>query len=771
MWKLKQISIENLCAFRTAQYNISQGITTLIQGDNQDDDSQRSNGSGKSALIEAISLGITGDTLRKVKNDEIINDQADEAKVTLALFNSSDNTELHILRTFSRKNPQYVEVWQTNHSTYELEQVVKSSSAEYSKYILDTIGLSKDDVFTSFILSEYKYTSFLTSSDNDKKELINKFSNGVLVDEAMAALRNDLTPMELEWQQCEKEVSESLGKIQAVEEQIAQSKEDAISKSQTRQEKIAEYQQKIQLTEQEIQTITQSIKECQDEIADWESVGEEVSSLQNAGLSYLKSLDMLENIFSEMGENLNKKTYSQYLSISNKIDTQDATLKQLDDAVRIATIAYQEATQKEQSAVQEFNITMEKCGRELLGYAEEERANKASISEKEDKKKQLRANLNKLETQLSYVQSKLAGVIRCPKCSHDFILNQHDDVSDLEKAKGVLEDLISNANSSIVSLDNEIIAIRTRESERQRLVDECEKQKTTAQSTSRQANFALQQAKGKLQTAEAELDVFKRQSAMLQEELANCRDKMFNDTLMQIDEIIEKIETSVSTHQQSISSKRGSIQAYEISISELENTIGDDGLGRLEGSLQKYKDEYAQKSELLENVSQKTRELQFQMAQFVEFKTHLANSKIAAINSITNDFLEEMGSDIRIRMSGYTVLKSGKIRDKISIALLRNGMDCGSFGKFSKGERARVNLANILAMQKLTNMTCDDGKGLELLVLDEILDGTDELGLSCMFDTLNKLKITALAVTHGNVAENYPHKLIVHKKNGVSYID
>ena len=46
-------------------------------------------------------------------------------------------------------------------------------------------------------------------------------------------------------------------------------------------------------------------------------------------------------------------------------------------------------------------------------------------------------------------------------------------------------------------------------------------------------------------------------------------------------------------------------------------------------------------------------------------------------------------------------------------ALLRDGVDCGSFGKFSAGEAARVNLATILAMQKLVNANCDDGKGLD----------------------------------------------------------
>ena len=138
---------------------------------------------------------------------------------------------------------------------------------------------------------------------------------------------------------------------------------------------------------------------------------------------------------------------------------------------------------------------------------------------------------------------------------------------------------------------------------------------------------------------------------------------------------------------------------------------------------------------------------------------------------MTNAFLEKIGSDIQIKFSGYSVLKSGKIRDKISISLIRNGVDCGSFDKFSEGEKARVNLANILALNKLTNLNCEDGKGLDLLVLDEILEATDESGLANIFEALNGLKITSLVVSHGNVAENYPHKLLINKQNGISYVN
>lgn len=89
MWKLKTIEAENLCAFRSLSYTLRQGVTTLIFGDNRDNDSQQSNGAGKSALLECIAVGITGSPLRKIRSEEIINDAAEECRVALHFINDS----------------------------------------------------------------------------------------------------------------------------------------------------------------------------------------------------------------------------------------------------------------------------------------------------------------------------------------------------------------------------------------------------------------------------------------------------------------------------------------------------------------------------------------------------------------------------------------------------------------------------------------------------------------------------------------------------------
>ena len=173
----------------------------------------------------------------------------------------------------------------------------------------------------------------------------------------------------------------------------------------------------------------------------------------------------------------------------------------------------------------------------------------------------------------------------------------------------------------------------------------------------------------------------------------------------------------------------------------------------------------------MDKLEKQSGELMCQAEVFAQFKSYLANTKIAALAQVTNEFLESIGSDIRLQLSGFTTLKSGKVREKISVSLLRSGMDCGSFDKFSEGEKCRVNLATILAMQKLVNGNCEGDKGLDLIVLDEILSPVDEDGLASMFGALNKSGITALVVSHGNISESYPYKLIINKQDGKSYIN
>lgn len=105
-------------------------------GNNMDNDSQGSNGSGKSAMLEAIAIGITGETLRKIKMDEIINDAENEAIVSLLLLNTATGQRLTIQRIISRKAAQVIKVCVCANETEDNEVCIEQASvADYNKFI------------------------------------------------------------------------------------------------------------------------------------------------------------------------------------------------------------------------------------------------------------------------------------------------------------------------------------------------------------------------------------------------------------------------------------------------------------------------------------------------------------------------------------------------------------------------------------------------------------------------------------------------------------
>lgn len=190
MWKLKTIEAENLCAFRSLSYMLRQGVTTLIFGDNRDNESQQSNGAGKSALLECIAVGITGSPLRKIRSEEIINDAAEECRIALRFINDSAAEELLVNRRIPRKGASSVScTLYRGGKQVVTDEAVQPSVDAYNRYILDKLGITRDELLNNFILSKYRYEDFLSSSDKEKKEVINRFSNGILVDEAIAKVK------------------------------------------------------------------------------------------------------------------------------------------------------------------------------------------------------------------------------------------------------------------------------------------------------------------------------------------------------------------------------------------------------------------------------------------------------------------------------------------------------------------------------------------------------------------------------------------------------
>lgn len=770
MWILTKVQAKNLCAFKEMEFSPAQQHTTLIFGNNMDDDSQQSNGSGKSALLEAIAIAITGETMRDAKMDEIINDAEDSAYIEVMLWNDELHRSLEIRRNLYRKKPQEVAVY-VYIGEAEQQPIVMPSVAEYNKYILDQLGLTRDDIYANFILTEGKYSSFLSASDRVKKEIINRFSNGIMVDESIAALETDMQPIEEELKKAETEVATCTGRVEALQEQINTTINEVNERSQKKAERIAGWKEKIASLRASIREHQKSIDDANDALDKQEIVDKKREALEEGKKDVISCSNELLPMLKEVGIVIDTDYVSgveqsklKLGKLNDDMKVLEKQMKDVDKRLQAAKTSQQKLVEKYQTFASSFDTKYQKVT---------EKINKllSDVRSLENDNQGLKTQRTNLEKDIAELQKQLAGVIVCPKCKHEFTLAGDIDITEtrqkMQDRQGEVDDILQTIEKNekdISSLTDEGKKTRKKQNELNDSKADWSKKITDASVVVNGVQRELNEISHKIDSLHHDINT-------VTASISNARNSFFDDVYDAIDQAYKTQDNIIKQAELDIKNAEGAIQSYEESINEINNSSETDVIQTLKNSKAKYEKDLDKAISNKQKVEQKLNSYKAQEATFVEFKTHLANTKIDALSHITNEFLEAIGSNIRIAFSGYTVLKSGKVRDKISISLIRDGVDCGSFGKFSKGERTRVNLANILALHKLTNLNCESSKGLNLLVLDEILDGTDERGLTNIFEALNQLQITALVVTHTNIAENYPYKVVVTKHNGVSHID
>lgn len=770
MWKLNKIAARNLCAFRELSYTLHQGVTTLIFGDNRDNESQRSNGSGKSALLECIAIGVTGSPLRKIKNEEIINDTADECYVMLEFSNTSYNEVFTVERELYRKGASQVHCFiERDGKPIDTDEAVQHSVDAYGKYILEKLGITRDELFNNFVLSKHKYEDFLSCSDKEKKEIINRFSNGIVVDEAIEKVLEDIAPIEARLRDAELELSGVDGRIAMLTEQMEKEENSKEECARSKAERIAAIEQTITGKRAFIREKKLELTSLSNARTDILQTDTEIQGLENSDEPLDDILEQVKIMVSAYGTltDWNEVIESKKIQLSSveknlanhQINQKNATDKQarLTDAYTALESEYALFTKQYQTRNEVVEEELKSLGIKLhnLSRTGEE----------------FRTKRRNLSAAVESLKNKLAGMITCPACKHQFL------VADKEFDVIAGQQELSKKQHSLVLIGNEIT-----EAEQHCITVEKQQRTITADRQAiRQKNDEWQQrlsTAGKdLQTATFELETMSRKEKQiretiisLQKDIEGVRRKIFDEAFELIDAAYRTNERKKLTINDEVTAAESSIETLRATIVEINNSSPDEIIESLRASLKNYRKKSEEILNAKDKIEQTLKQLQEQEQRFNQFKSYLANTKIEALSKITNEFLASIGSDIRIQFSGYTVLKTGKLREKISVTLVRDGVDCGSFGKFSEGEKARVNLSSILAMQKLVNSNCEGDKGLDLLVLDEILAAVDEEGNMKMFESLNRLGITALVVSHGHVSEAYPHTLVIRKEHGESRI-
>jgi DNA repair exonuclease SbcCD ATPase subunit len=151
----------------------------------------------------------------------------------------------------------------------------------------------------------------------------------------------------------------------------------------------------------------------------------------------------------------------------------------------------------------------------------------------------------------------------------------------------------------------------------------------------------------------------------------------------------------------------------------------------------------------------------------------ILDSVMPMLTESANEYLETLADgDITLDFRTQRELKdnSGDVRDDITIIPTIEGHEGVTP---STGQRTKMNVATDLALMDLS--TRREGANLDLLMLDEVLDGLDDEGSERVLMLLQQLRQkrgSIFVVSHGqNMAEIFEHGLRVVKEGGSATIE
>lgn len=169
-----KLRCENFGSFKELDYDFVQK-PILIQGENTSEDSQESNGSGKSFIQAAIEFCLFKTTSRKVKDIELINFDSSECFVELTISCEIRRQVLKIYRQIKKKGSTNLQLFIND------EPVEFANINDGNKFIVEWIGIQSEDLQNYYIINKERFRSIFSSSNREKIDIINRFSRSSII--------------------------------------------------------------------------------------------------------------------------------------------------------------------------------------------------------------------------------------------------------------------------------------------------------------------------------------------------------------------------------------------------------------------------------------------------------------------------------------------------------------------------------------------------------------------------------------------------------------
>ena len=267
MWRPSSLRLIDFMSYQDETFKFPLGKATMLSGENLTDEGQKSNGSGKSGAIEAITISLLSTTLRGVSVKDLIRNGQKKSEIYFEMANSKINKTVEIRRTtYSNTNSSEVEILVDNKPLSDVARngADKLDVRQANQWILDQLQISKEDLLNYFLVSKEQYTPFFSMGDVAKKDVIGRFSQSNQVDGVFDLINQEVSDLEQVIADHNKKIDISDGKVSVYQEQIEGFDEDALKRKDL--EQIATLEDKIVSETERISAGRKLLKSQQEEI-------------------------------------------------------------------------------------------------------------------------------------------------------------------------------------------------------------------------------------------------------------------------------------------------------------------------------------------------------------------------------------------------------------------------------------------------------------------------------------------------------------------------
>lgn len=164
--KLKTVSINNFMSISTVTLNLDNPGLHLILGVNKDSEQFDSNGSGKSSMLDAIIWALYGEILRPVSIDSLVHNGAEQAVVSVEIDTGDDIVTITRTRFFGKKS--LLTVTDSAGSTL----FPSNSITDMQQNINDLLGLDFKTFTNSVYFGKGLSQFFMLADDKTRKDIL-----------------------------------------------------------------------------------------------------------------------------------------------------------------------------------------------------------------------------------------------------------------------------------------------------------------------------------------------------------------------------------------------------------------------------------------------------------------------------------------------------------------------------------------------------------------------------------------------------------------------